>query len=222
MRTPSDLKPAHMFMNTRHEESVIIRTPAAMRTRRQLLLIGGIMGIVPTGLLFVFSQMTEIGEYDFGAVYRLGAPAIIIHMVLFITFAVFLWSRLRRISDGWVWAGTLGLMVLIYCEVFARCYGTSLAWRGATEFIIFVGITIGSGLAHIILATVIWYACMGHNYHRGVRVVVQEATCCAACGFDLSGKQSMVCSSCGISFTLEDLRTEDRLSIDPDSRKEKS
>lgn len=209
MRTLPNLKSAHMSRHTRHEEFVIIRTSSAMRTRHQLVIIGAIMGIVPLGLLIVFSQVTELGEYDFGAVYRLGAMVIIIHMILCVSFAVFQWSRLQRISDLWAWAGTTGAMAVIYCGVALRVDGKFL---GAGEMLIVLGVTIGSAIVHAGLATAVWYAVVWRKGLRGIRVVVQEATYCASCGFDLSGKQSMACPSCGIAFTLKDLRTPEGLS----------
>jgi len=208
MRTLSHLKPARMSGNKRHEESVIIRTPSAMRTQRQLLLIGGIMGIVPTGL-FHFIALMKKGVFEYGPQNAWGALATIGYLVPFIAFAVFQWSRLRRISDVWVWAGTTGAMAVIYFGIALEVGGMFL---GAKEMLVVLGVTIVSAIVHAVLATAVWYATVALNRARCLRVVVQEAACCATCGYDLSGKQSMVCPSCGTAFTLKDLRTPDGLS----------
>ena len=191
--------------NLGQEESPIIRRPSQMRTNRQLVVIGGIMGIVPTALLYVLARMTApIDDYDFGAIYRLGATSLIIHGLLFTAFAVFQWSRLRRFADVCAWAGTTGVMAVIYFPVMVLVDGSSLV-HGEKEVLITLGFAIASGLAHTILAGGVWYAMRAWARARGRRVVVQNATYCPSCMNDLSGRQSMVCSHCGTAFTLEEL-----------------
>ena len=205
---------------------VIIRKPYQMRTRRQLLLIGGIMGLPPTFYWLLLMLVTHSSFHPTGwsalAPMFLVFYSIIIQLVAVAIFHAVQWSHVEKILDLALSAALTGVMVgsIAILELVALD-GFRLR-RALADMLTMLGLVIGSGVAYALVTLLLWSIAKWHNYHCGVRVVVQEATCCATCGYDLSGKQSMVCPSCGTAFTLEGLRTSDELSKLANERKEES
>jgi len=200
---------------TSNPTRVIIRKPSQMRSRRQLLLVGGIMGILPTVywlclMVGTDSNFRPIG-WDFG-------PGIFLMYSIFGNLGVVAiyhgaqWSHFKRIREVGISACMSGIASCVFLlAVCAICSGFRM-FDDLEDLLSLLGCVIGCGLAYAAGAIVFWSMAKWHNHLRGVFVVVQEATCCAACGFDLSGKQSTACPSCGTAFTLESLRTPNGLS----------
>lgn len=170
------------------------------------------MGFMPTVYWLFLMVITDSSfhptGWDFGPGMLLFYSAIT-QLVAVAVFHAFQWSHVQKIRDLAASATLTGVVVglIAVLEAVALDGGRLLA-----DMLAILGFVTGSGIAYAMGTLMLWSIAKWHNYHRGVLVVVQEATCCATCGYDLSGKQSMVCPSCGTAFTLEDLRTAEGLS----------
>lgn len=197
---------------TTNPARVIIRIPSQMRSRKQLLIMALVTGAAPTALFVILMKTFVDGPISKTDWAILGPflTTIKIHPFLFIGVVVSQWSRVRHCQDLIFWAATTGFIApaLLFCLI-DYCDSGSLRDVVTGENVL---IAVGIALAHAIVATIVWYTVVAVNRLRGVRVVVQDATCCATCGFDLAGKASVVCPSCGVAFTLGDLRTSAGLS----------
>jgi hypothetical protein len=186
-----------------------------MRTRRQLLFIGGIMGLLPTVYWLVLMVVTDSSFHPTGWEMTGGMLVIysaIIQLVVVAIFHALQWSKVQKVWDLAFSAALTGVIVGSIAVLELVALDGFRLRRLLADMPAILGLVIGSGITFAMGTALFWLIAKWHNLHRGVLVVVQEATCCAACGFDLSGKQSMVCPSCGTAFTLEDLRTSDEFS----------